>query len=347
MCARSRRLSRRLDDMPGLFDSFEFDPVGQTPDPAQQHKAELAARRREVLDRARQAGPGALEVVDDHASKLRFVSFGSGSSGNSAYIGTGTTGVLIDAGVEADTVVDGMKLSGLSMEAVAGIILTHDHSDHVRCAYTLLRRYKHMKLFATPKAMNGVLRRHNVSRRIKDYHQPIYKEFEFEIGPLTITAFETSHDGTDNMGFSITSNGFNFVVVTDTGYITERADFYIRKARALMIESNYDREMLRRCARPEYLKARIASARGHMDNADTAAYLSDNRPPDLEHVFLCHLSEDTNTPEIALDTVAEALRKSGATVGDGSDSLESRHADIQLMALPRFALSPLIIFQKS
>ena len=103
-----------------------------------------------------------------------------------------------------------------------------------------------MRIFATAKAFNGLLRRHSISRRIKDYHTPIFKEFPFQAGIFTVTAFETSHDGTDNAGFCIEGGGTTFVVTTDTGTITSRADEYMRRTHNLMIESNYDAEIDRK-----------------------------------------------------------------------------------------------------
>lgn len=337
---KPRRTSRPLNDMPGLFDITDF-----TIDSRPEIEQDIPGHRQRVLERGRNTTFAAVSIDDDVAAAMRFVSFGSGSSGNCSYVGSQRCGVLVDAGVDADKVVAGLKANGLDPEKVAGIIVTHDHGDHVRYAYTLLRRYPHMKLWATPRCMNGILRRHSMSRRIKDYHAAIYKEFAFTVGPLTITAFETSHDGTDNVGFCIEMGGHTLVVATDTGYMTERADYYIRQANHLMIEANYDADMLRRCNRPEYLKARIASERGHMDNKDTAAYLVKAWTPALSHIFLCHLSEDTNTPQQALTTVREALEEAGITVGDGSASLDQRCAQVQLTALPRFDCSPLVIFR--
>lgn len=326
--------------MPGLFDSVDIDFY-----PDREIEDIEALSRSAVIRKAISSEVGQLNVHDTSRYFLRFVSFGSGSSGNCSFIGTLDCGLLIDAGVDADTVDKGLESNGIDVRNVAGILLTHDHGDHIRCAYTLLRRHPHMKLFATLRTVNGVLRRHNISRRLRDYHISIFKEFAFTAGPLTITPFETSHDGSDNMGFAIEHSGRYFVIVTDTGYITPRADYYIRKANHLIIETNYDRDMLARCNRPEYLKARIASDHGHMDNRDTASYLAKIWTDKLTDIFLCHLSEDTNTPELALGTVRQALQAIGITVGDASGSIEARNAHVQLSALPRFALSPLYIFR--
>jgi phosphoribosyl 1,2-cyclic phosphodiesterase len=281
-------------------------------------------------------------------SRLKFISFGSGSSGNCAYIGDDRFGVLIDAGVDYAHVMGELRRQGISMDKVRGIILTHDHGDHTRYAYNILRNNRHMALYATPRAFNGMLRRHSISRRIKDYHHPVYKEIAFNVGDFVITPFEVMHDGTDNVGFLISAGGgaFRFVVVTDLGVVSERAHFYMSQATALMLESNYDAAMLRDGHYPEYLKARIAAETGHLDNADAADWLRENYTPQLRHVFLCHLSNDNNTPEIAVAASRQALLDAGAaSVGDGSLSLDSRQAPVQLVALPRFDPSPMYIIR--
>ena len=177
-----------------------------------------------------------------------------------------------------------------------GIALTHDHSDHVRYVYAFLRKYRHMQVFCTPRALNGLLRRHAISNRIKDYHHAIYKEHPFTIGNFTLLAFEVMHDGTDNAGYYITNGAHHIVVATDLGCISERADFYMRKANYLMIEANYNAPMLAAGTYPEYLKARIRSDNGHLDNEVTAEYLARIYTPALRNIFLCHLSKDNNTP---------------------------------------------------
>lgn len=345
---RRRHTPRKLDDLPGLFDSVEINLNSNDKDfPID----EIIAEHRSNQTTPKKPIRGDMDI-DPVAlcryRELRFISFGSGSSGNCAYIGIpGEGGILIDAGIDEDKVSAALLANCIPPEEIFGIVLTHDHSDHVRGAYALLRHNRHMRLFCTPRCLTGLLRRHSISRRIKDYHQPIFKEFEFQVGPFKITPFETSHDGSDNVGYSIEVSSKRFVVATDMGLITERADYYIRQANFLMIESNYDEHMLATGPYPEYLKSRIRSARGHLDNAVTAAYLAEIASPGLTHIYLCHLSQDNNKPEIALHVSSEALRSKGLKVGDASGSLESIQADIRLAALPRYDCSPLFIHRIS
>lgn len=281
---------------------------------------------------------------------LLFMSLGSGSSGNCAYLGTRRTGILIDAGVDPETVERTLAANGLSMANVRGVLLTHDHSDHVRFVYKIVRLRRDTGIYCTPKTLSGMLRRHSISRRVKDYHRPIYKEFPFKLAGMTLTAFDVNHDGTDNCGFFIeTASGQSFAVATDIGSISERVDFYMRKAQYVMLEANYDADMLRNGPYTAFLKSRIAAPNGHLDNIDSAEFAASIAAEgNLSHIFLCHLSAENNTPATAVSTVKQRLEAAGfGPVGDASGSLEAAACRIQLMALPRTSPSRLFVFRNN
>ncbi len=277
-----------------------------------------------------------VKGIDTNISAFRFMSFGSGSSGNCAYVGGDKGGILIDAGVEITHVFDSLLRNGISPDDVKGICLTHDHGDHIRYAYTIVRKYRHIHIYCTNRVMNGILRRHNVSRRIKDRHVAIYKEIPIEISGLKITAFEVPHDGSDNAGFFIEYGSKNFAIATDLGHVSQRAYHYMTQAHYLMIESNYDGVMLDEGRYPEYLKSRIRAANGHLNNKDTARFIADNYREDLKYIFLCHLSNDNNTPEIARKEIVDALSEKNVSVGEGTGTLSDREKQVQLVALPRY-----------
>lgn len=327
------------DSFPGLFDDFEVElPKEKLP-----VFPDIASHAEQLKEQSAINEPIKQQ---QEVEKMLFFSLGSGSSGNCSYIGTYSSGFLIDAGVDMKKVLDGLRTNNIPIEAVKGICLTHDHGDHIRYAYAILKKYRHIALYCTPRVLNGILRRHNVSRRIKDYHKPIYKEIAFNIDNFSITAFDVMHDGSDNMGFFIEYGNHKFAIATDLGCISPRVDFYMRQADYIMIESNYDKEMLDNGSYPEYLKARIVADNGHLDNSVAAQFIADCYAPKLKYVFLCHLSNDNNTPDIATREVSTALKAKGATIGDGTQSIETRNADIQLIALPRYDASPLYIFRK-
>lgn len=290
-----------------------------------------------------------LEMTDfagPEDTGLRFISFGSGSSGNCAYIGTEEEGFLIDAGVDPDTVKSELARRGIKMSELKGIILTHDHKDHIRYTYKILKKNPSIPLFATPKTISGILRRHSLTTRLKDYHRPIFIETPFRIGrSFTVTAFTAPHDSTDNVGFFIEAGTRKFAVATDLGAITDRVEFYLSQADYIMIESNYDLDMLRNGPYPIYLKARIESSTGHLDNRDCARFLARICTPALKNIFLCHLSEHNNTPQKAISETAAALKEKGITVGDASGKFDQTSARVQLTALPRTTPSPFYILR--
>lgn len=282
--------------------------------------------------------------IDAADRRLYYISLGSGSSGNCSYLGTRKGGILIDAGVKADKVEERLAANEISMKMVKAIILTHDHSDHVRYAYTLLRTHKHIRLFCTNRVLTGILRRTSISKRIKEYHHAIFKEIPFKIAEFEITAFEVPHDSSDSMGFFIEFDNRRFVIATDLGEIRERARHYISQANYLVIETNYDLQMLRFGRYPEHLKARIQTAIGHLDNVYTAAFLKQIVNPELKYIFLCHLSQENNTPQKAYSAVRDALLEAGKKIGSGENTLSDRKADVQLVVLPRLDATRLYVF---
>lgn len=354
MAARKKQKPDSFDQ-PSLFDP----PMPSMPqldlerDPLPVFPAIEEAARRAKLNGGRDAKGNVISRAADmninrtaRDSKLMFISFGSGSSGNCYYVGNGTHGVLIDAGVDAGNVENWLLHNGIDIDSISGICLTHDHSDHVASVYTILRNHRHMRLFCTPRTLNGLLRKHNVSRRLRDYHTPVYKEFSFMIGSLKITPFEVSHDGTDNAGYFIEHNTQTIAVATDLGAVTDRVDHYMRRASNIVIEANYDNGMLTHGPYPEYLKARIRSSRGHLDNEETGLFLGKIYTPALKNIFLCHLSDQNNTPEKALETVRRKLHEAGVpTPGDGTNSLDAEKHPLQLSALPRYSPSALFVLE--
>ena len=287
---------------------------------------------------------------------LCFMSFGSGSSGNCAYLGTPRGGILIDAGIREpvkyhrkkknperqdvltlDQAFDALERNGVSPDMVKGVLLTHAHQDHMRCLYPAVTRCK-CSVYCTMGVMAQMVQRCRISSRIHDHHVPIFKEIPFRILDMEITAFETSHD-VKSVGFDIEYEGEHFVVATDMGVITDRAAHYMSRANYLMIECNYDREMLLHGSYSQMLKDRVMGEKGHLDNKVAARFVAEHYHEGLHYAFLCHLSKDNNTEEIALATMRQALEARGLSVGDGSNAASQNSRDIQICALPRYISS--------
>ena len=287
---------------------------------------------------------------------LCFMSFGSGSSGNCAYLGTPRGGVLIDAGIREpvkyhrkkknpqrqdvptlDQALDELERNGVSRDMVKGVLLTHAHQDHMRCLYPAVSRCD-CSVYCTMGVMSQMVQRCRISSRIHDRHVAIFKEIPFRIMDMEITAFETSHD-VKSVGFDIEYEGEHFVVATDMGIITERAAHYMSRANYLMIECNYDLEMLENGKYPQMLKDRVKGEKGHLDNVVAAQFVANHYHEGLHYVFMCHLSKDNNTEEIALSTMRQALEARGLSVGDGSNAPSQRNRNVQIYALPRYNTS--------
>ncbi|MGC9151023.1 MAG: MBL fold metallo-hydrolase [Microbacter sp.] len=259
--------------------------------------------------------------------KLRFISFASGSTGNCFFIGNGFEGILIDAGIGIRSIRKGLKNIGLDFANILGVFVTHDHFDHIKAVAPLTEKF-HVPMYATLPVYQRLSQGAIAPQCILEKEVPVH------LHDWEITAFEVSHDGTDNVGYTIQYRQQTFTLLTDLGFICERAARHIAMADYLVIEANYDEQMLEQSAYPDYLKNRIRSKTGHMSNADTAHFLSNHFPEKLKSVFLCHLSHFNNLPDLAYCTVSESFEQKGIVVG----------RDVELYTLDRNLPSQLFVF---
>lgn len=252
------------------------------------------------------------------------MSLASGSSGNCYYLGTDNGGILIDAGISLRTLKKHLRDVGVAIEDIRAVFITHDHADHIKGVAGLGERL-HIPIYATALTHKGIGRNYCVTEKLTTSARTLQKQEPVQIDNFRIEAFEVPHDGTDNVGYCIEVDGRIFVFLTDLGHITPTAASYIARANYLIIEANYDEDMLRMGPYPPYLKGRISGATGHMANSDTAAFLATHFPAALRHIWLCHLSRENNHPELAFKTVELRLREEGIIVG----------RDVELTALKR------------
>lgn len=246
---------------------------------------------------------------------LNFISFGSGSSGNCYYLFTPTDGLLIDTGVGLRTLKKNFKDYGLSLSFVKNILITHDQADHVKSVGCISNEYK-LPVYTTREVHSGIVRNYCVQRKIAtEYVRYIEKDMPIIIGDFSVTPFSVPHDSTDNVGYFIENKGVTFCIITDAGCVTEEMASYISRTNYLVIEANHDEVMLKNGPYPQYLKNRILSNNGHLSNAACALAVAENMTEKLRAIWLCHLSEDNNHPELARKTVEEILDNYGITVG--------------------------------
>lgn len=266
--------------------------------------------------------------------KIRFISLASGSSGNCYYLGTDTYGILIDAGIGIRTIKKTLRDINVPMEMIRAVFVTHDHADHIKAVGNLGEKLN-IPVYTTARIHEGINKSYCMSEKLHTSVRYLEKEEPMQLEDFQIISFEVPHDGTDNVGYCIEIDGKVFSFLTDLGEITPTAANYIRKANYLILEANYDDEMLRMGAYPQYLKERISSSTGHMSNADTADFLAENITEHLRYIWLCHLSKDNNHPELAYKTVEWKLKNKGIAVGK----------DVQLLALKRNTPSELYEFE--
>ncbi len=246
---------------------------------------------------------------------LNFISFGSGSSGNCYYLYTDTDSIMIDAGVGIRTLKKYFHSYGVSLQDVHNILVTHDHADHVKAVGAISTDYG-LSVYTTRKVHDGIERNYCVRKKITPKRvQVIEKGTTFQLGEFRITPFGVPHDSSDNVGYKIEYQDIVFCLMTDVGHLTPEMLQYIGEANYLVLEANHDAEMLMRGNYPQYLKDRIQGLNGHLSNTDCAKALAEHATERLRHVWLCHLSEENNHPELARKTVEQVLRSYGIVVG--------------------------------
>lgn len=244
-----------------------------------------------------------------------FANLSSGSSGNCTYIGDGTTGVLVDCGLSTKQVSLRMAAIGLENAPIDGVLVTHEHGDHVNAAAIFQRAHKRKTGLTLPFFMtqgtaidlNPKVRPENITHISSGSH--------FSLGKLLIEPTALSHDTVEPVFFVITANGARIGVITDLGKITHLVRQKFSTLDLALIEFNHDVEMLMDSSRPWATKQRIRGKEGHLSNAQAAALIEEVSPnaPQLRQLILGHLSGECNTPETAEGACFEALDKANRT----------------------------------
>lgn len=232
---------------------------------------------------------------------MRVCLLASGSKGNSLFVESGDTKLLVDAGLSCRETIARLENLGVSGSDLHGIIVTHEHNDHIRGAGTIARKYKVPVFlsYAAAKEMSAHFR----GAELVEFESGCSFTFrDVELDPFPIT-----HDSADPVGFVIQSNEARIGIATDLGIVTRLVRDKLQNCRVLVLESNHDERMLADGPYPWHLKQRIKSRHGHLSNRESVELLSDLLHAGLEGVFLAHLSEINNHPEIALAATRELL----------------------------------------
>lgn len=237
---------------------------------------------------------------------MQVVVLASGSKGNAVYVEMDGTKLLIDAGISATRIKKRLAEEQVDVSTLDGILVTHEHRDHIAGLATLSKWYR-LPIFTRRGTIEHMSCRQAIS---DDCFHPI--DGAFRLGDLTIDPFRIPHDAADPVGYRVMGSQ-NCTLATDLGFVTSSVQAAIDGADVLVLEANHDPEVLKHGDYPWALKRRILSNRGHLANADAAwALVRMKKRP--EHVFLAHLSEKNNTPELASETVASILKQQGVSL---------------------------------
>ncbi|HVI09097.1 MAG TPA: MBL fold metallo-hydrolase [Candidatus Binatia bacterium] len=237
----------------------------------------------------------------------------SGSRGNCAIVASSRTRILVDAGISCRETFRRMRAAGEDPHTLAGILITHEHSDHVYGLATLAKKLK-IPVFMTPITHAAWAR---AMRQVKGERPQIERleKFEsghrFQIGDIEVKPFTIPHDAADPVGFTFRVEGAKISFATDLGYLSANVRDHLRKSDILIMESNHDVEMLRGGSYPWSVKQRVASNVGHLSNAKLADFFAGDYDNNAAFVVLAHLSEQNNHPEIARREAERALAMRG------------------------------------
>jgi len=237
---------------------------------------------------------------------------------------------LIDAGISATSIRKFLKNMNISMQTIMGVLITHNHTDHIK-GLEVLTRKNHLPAFSTKNIWNSLLS--PGSRITSDCIREIPLRKNFHLAGFDIEAFPVCHDAPETIGFQITSENRKITVVTDLGHICDISAPYIKDANLLVIESNYDEEMLVKGGYPWYLKKRILSDNGHLGNKQTSEFLSGMITDKLFHICLAHLSKNNNTPEKALGTLHQTFSEKGIKLNGQCISVLNRLVPTEMIVI--------------
>lgn len=241
---------------------------------------------------------------------LSFASLISGSSGNATFFSDGKTNILIDCGMSGKALAQSLDDIDVSPDNIHALLITHEHIDHIKGAGVISRKYN-IPIYATEETHRAM----SVGKLKEENIQIIEKNKAFEIGSVGVSAFSIPHDAADPVGYTLFANGEKFSVATDIGYMTEKIEDNILGSNMVLLESNHDVEMLKYGTYPYELKQRILGKNGHLSNDSAAQAALKLVHSGAKKIFLGHLSNENNTPEIAFKTVENMLCSAGVKIG--------------------------------
>lgn len=241
---------------------------------------------------------------------MRLCSIASGSSGNCIYVGSENTHLLVDTGISRKRVEEGLRNLEIKGEELDGILVTHEHADHIQGLGVFCRKYE-IPIYATPGTLRGIRSYKSLGKMPEGIYHEIHTDQDFTLGDITVHPFAISHDANEPSGYRFEQDGKRVAVATDLGKYDEYIVENLKNLQAILLESNHDLHMLEVGPYPYYLKQRVMGDRGHLSNELSGRLLCDILHENLQNVLLGHLSKENNYAELAYETV-----KLEVTLGD-------------------------------
>lgn len=235
---------------------------------------------------------------------FKFCSLFSGSTGNSLLIESDNSKILVDAGESAKKIVSALSLVNVDISDIDAILVTHEHSDHVKSLGTLSKKYN-IPVYANQNTWNAMPEQKE--KILEDNQNTFIVNDTFEIKDLSFNPFSIPHDAADPCGFNVFHKNNKMSIATDLGHITPSIMNNLEKSSFIHLESNYDPNILKYSSYPLYLKQRITGPEGHLSNNNSGEIISKLIKTGLSSVMLGHLSKENNFPELAYKTVVEEI----------------------------------------
>lgn len=233
---------------------------------------------------------------------MKLISIASGSSGNCIYVGSDHTHLLVDCGISKIRTEKGLNVNDLDLSMIDGILITHEHADHIGGLGVISRKYN-IPIYATEGTIKGILETKSVGKIDESLFNPIKAEEAFFLKDIKVNPIKISHDAYEPVAYRFEYDKKKISLMTDLGYYNEYIVDAIRGSDILFLEANHDVRMLQVGPYPYHLKQRILGEKGHLANETCGKLLSEVLHDDVKYIMLGHLSKENNLPELAYETV--------------------------------------------
>ena len=233
---------------------------------------------------------------------MRLCSIASGSSGNCIYVGSDKTHLLVDTGISKKRIEAGLNELEIKGEELSGILITHEHADHIQGLGVFSRRYG-IPIYATKGTLQGIQECKSLGKMPEGLFHEISADKEFMLGDIQVQPFTISHDAKEPTGYTLQNDNKRVAVATDLGKYDEYTVNHLKDVNAMVLESNHDVHMLEVGPYPYPLKQRVLGEKGHLSNELSGRLLCDILHENIKKVFLGHLSKENNYEQLAYETV--------------------------------------------